>query len=282
MKIFNFVVLATTLTADALYASTTYTVEEAAKKGLVKLLIKSKGGYTGNVIEMKITNLSNDCLSLRLEAGRRLDSKKETEQDILVTKSENFYVAAKKEQAFNVFGMCCQAHNSGPTINALYSVGKIADSGLVKLARFIDQNKYYSDYTAQQAVWTVSDNNSLASIENGDRKDVEKFRSFVSKLTGRPIPAYDLVYKRDGYNAMGRPHQIDATFAYSVLYGDNVSMGIYNSDGKMVQLLFDQYPHDKGEYKLYYTFKIGNLPAGKYYTKMMMNGAVIKEEEIAF
>lgn len=281
MKMFNFLILATIVQINSIYAIT-YTVEEAAKKGLVKLAIKGKGGYTGSVIEMKIKNVTDQCLSLVLEAGRRLDSKDNTQQDILVTKSENFYMAARKEQAFNVFGMCCQAHNSSPKANSVYSIGKMADSSLIKLADYIDKNKFYENYTAQQAVWTISDNNSLASIESGDRKEVEGMRGFVSKLTGRPIPAYDLRYKRDGDGAMGRPHQIEATIAYQLDHGNNVTMAIYNSEGRMVQLLFDKYQHDKGDYKLYYTFRIGNLPAGKYYTKMTMDGVIVKQEEIAF
>ena len=36
----------------------------------------------------------------------------------------------------------------------------------------VEKNKYYSNYSAQQSVWVVSDNNSIGSIDDED-KDTE-------------------------------------------------------------------------------------------------------------
>ena len=134
----SFLLIAFSLSDIPVFANAVLSVEEAAKKGFVKLLIKSKGGYTGEVIEMKVQNLTNRKLDLRIEAGRRLDSKKQNEQDILVTKEQEFFVNANQTKSLNVSGMCCQAHNSCPTIKNEYLVGKLADSSLIKLAMYID------------------------------------------------------------------------------------------------------------------------------------------------
>ncbi|MBA3706670.1 MAG: hypothetical protein H0W84_12445, partial [Bacteroidetes bacterium] len=154
---------------NSILANNAISLEDAVKKGFLKLVIKSRGGYTGDVIEMKLQNNSSQKLDLNIEAGRRLDSKISTEQDILVTQSQDFFVNAKQTRTLMVYGMCCQAHNSCPRNNSDYSIGKLADSNLVKLANFIDKNKYYTNFTAQQAVWVVSDNKSLASITDGDK-----------------------------------------------------------------------------------------------------------------
>ncbi|MCE9540350.1 MAG: hypothetical protein K8R85_14210, partial [Bacteroidetes bacterium] len=193
----NLIVLALSITEVPVFANCAFSIEEAAKKGLIKLSLKAKGGYTGDVIEMKIKNLTNKKLDLKMEAGRILDSKKNNEQDLLVTKSEDFFVSANQLKTINVFGMCCQAHNGSPQSNSDYDIGKLADSNLIKLACYIDKNNYYSNYTAQQAVWTLSDNNSLASISGGEKEVVTGLRNFVSKLTGRVIPPYDITYNRE-------------------------------------------------------------------------------------
>ena len=72
----NLIVLALSFTEIPVFASAVFSIEEAAKKGLIKLSFKAKGGYTGDVIEMKIKNLTNKKLDLKIEAGRILDSKK--------------------------------------------------------------------------------------------------------------------------------------------------------------------------------------------------------------
>jgi hypothetical protein len=283
MKIVNFFMLASTITAESLFASNELNVQEAAKKGLVKLSIKGKGGYTGEVIEMKIINNTNQSLSLTVDPGLRLDSKAEDQQDIIVTKKQDVFLAARQQRTYNIFGMCCQAHNRAPLNNSVYTLGKPSDTTLVKLASFINDNNYYSSYTAQQAVWTVSDNNSIASIVDGTKEEVNKFRQYVSKITGRFIPLYNVYYKQDnGNNLRGRVDKIEGVLSYTLNINNRITVGIYDNTGKLVQLIFIQRPHERGDYKIYYTFKTKDLPSGEYYARMSMDGAVMKEEKIEF
>ena len=282
-KSINLIVLALSITEIPVYAGNLFSIEDAAKKGLIKLSIRGKGGFTGDVIEMKIKNLTNKKLDLKVEAGRILDSKKNNEQDILVTQEQEFFVNANQLKTLNVFGMCCQAHNSSPQNNSVYSVGKLADSSLIKLACFIDKNKQYSNYNAQQAVWTISDTNSLASISGGEKDIVTALRNFVSKITGRAIPAYDITYLQESENnVIGRATKIEGIFDYSVPVNGKVTIGIYDINGHLVQLFFKDIPHQKGECKLFYTFRTRNLDRGTYYARMNMDGNLQKEMKIEF
>ena len=279
----SFLLIAFSLSDTPVFANAILSVEEAAKKGFVKLFIKSKGGYTGEVIEMKVQNLTNRKLDLRLEAGRKLDSKKQNEQDILVTREQEFFVNANQTKSLNVSGMCCQAHNNAPTAKHEYLVGNIADSSLIKLAMFIDKNKYYSNYSAQQAVWVVSDDNSIGSIDDDDKDVKNNLRTFVSKLTGKAIPTYDVKYQsgNDG-SAMGRAVRIEGIFDYSLPMACHSSMAIYNERGELVQLIFENLQSERGEYKHYYTFRTKDLPQGTYYARVSADGMLQKEMKIVF
>jgi hypothetical protein len=282
-KSINLILMTLSVTETPVFSGTLSSLEEAAKKGLVKLIIKSKGGYTGDVMEMKIQNMSNQNLNLELEAGRRLDSKNNKEQDILVTKPQEVFLAAKQLKKINIFGMCCQAHNGAPKENSDYSIGHLADSNLIKLAEFIDKNQYYTNYSAQQAVWTISDNNSLASISSGNPDQVTNLQKYVSKITGRAIPAYQISYQQDNESdVLGRSYKIEGIFNYTVPENGKVTVGIYNEHGDLVQLIFKDIYHEHGDCKIFYKFRTHDLPRGTYYAKMNMNGAVRKEMEIEF
>jgi hypothetical protein len=179
--------------------------------------------------------------------------------------------------------MCCQAHNSSPQLNSEYGVGKMADSALIKLACFIDKNKKYTSYAAQEAVWTISDNYSLASIYGSDKEEENLFKKFVSILTGRPIPAYNITYLRENNTSVsGRASTIEGVFKYTVPHDGKVTIAIYDSNGKLVQLFANNYFHEKGDCKLFYTFKTRELNPGTYYAKMMMDGQVKNEMPIEF
>ena len=270
-------------TINQTFALNFVSLEEAVKKGFVNLIIKSKGGYLGEVIEMKVKNTSNRPLDVKLETGRKLDSKNNNEQDILVTKPEEFSLCSNQTKTIKVTGMCCQAHNLCPHENADYSIGRMADSNLIKLATFIDQNKYYANFSAQQAVWAVSDNNSLGSITDGNRTVVETLRRYVSKLTGKVIPPYEVSYVRNSEREVqGRARTIDGTFDYALPVNAHVTIGIYDENGVLVQALFQNIEHQRGNYKLYFTFRTLNLPSGVYYAKMKTNGSVGKEMKIEF
>lgn len=282
-KSINLIVLAISITEIPVFSGNILSIEDAAKKGLIKLSIKGKGGYTGDVIEMKIKNLTNKKLDLKVDAGKILDSKKNDEQDLLVVRSQDFFVDAHQLKTINVYGMCCQAHKASPQANSDYTLGKWADTSLIKLACFIDENKQYSNRTAQQAVWTLSDSNSIASISGGEKEIVTLFRKYVSKLTGREIPAYDITYLQESdHHVLGRATKIEGIFEYSVPANGKITIGIYDVSGNLVQLLFKNIPHKKGECKLYYTFRTRNLNSGTYFARMNMDGTVQKEMKIQF
>ncbi len=279
----NFLLIVFSIVELPAFSNSVLSVEEAAKNGFVKLIIKSKGGYTGAVIEMIVHNLTSRKLDLKIEAGRKLDSKHQNEQDILVTMDQEFFVNVNQVKTINVSGMCCQANNSAPTAKFEYSVGSMADSNFIKLARFIDKNKYYASYSAQQAVWVVSDDNSIGGIDDEDIEVKNKLRNFVSKLTGKQIPSYEISYKsgNDG-SAMGTAVKIDGVFDYSLANSSHATFAIYNERGEVVQLIFENLQSDKGDYKHYYTFRTKDLPKGIYYAKVNADGLLQKEMKIEF
>ncbi len=266
-----------------LLAKNCLSLEDAGKRGLVKLIIKSKGGFTGDVIEMKIKNLKKQNLELMLEAGRRLDSKNQNEQDILVTKEQEFVLNSEQFITINVTGMCCQAGNSCPSKNSEYSIGKMADTNLIKLAAFIDANKYYNSFAAQQAVWSISDHKSIGGINDGDAAITESLKKYVSKITGRPIPKYDVSYERQSpQEVLGHVKTIDGIFEYDLSANGHVTIAIYNSTGRLVQTLIQDIPHQKGFNRLYFTFRTSGLEQGRYLAKLQVDGKNEKEMPIEF
>jgi hypothetical protein len=275
------IVLALSIAASPVFAGNCLSIAEAAKKGLIKLVIKSKGGHTGSVIEMNVTNNTGTGLGLRLEAGRKLDSQKQDQQDILVTQAQEIFVSAKQQKNINVNGMCCQAHNASPAKGCMYGIGVMGDSNLVKIATFINKNELYNDHAAQQAVWVVSDNNSLGSITGSNADLVKQLRNYVSKVTGKVIPPYEVRYGNGtSGDLLGKPTRIDGIFSYNQPMNGHATFEIYNSAGKRVQIIIENECHERGDYKIYYTFRTRYLPEGVYYARLKLDGMLQKEEKI--
>ena len=91
-----------------------YTIDKACKAGLATIKIRGTGNYRGDCLKINIKNNGDDSLFILLEAGRRLDSKNNGEQDILVTKEQLYKLEPHQKKEFFVYGFCCQASNHAP------------------------------------------------------------------------------------------------------------------------------------------------------------------------
>lgn len=257
------------------------TVDQAARKGLIKVSIKGKGGFTGEVIEMKIKNLLAKTCKLKLKAGHRLDSKDSTTQDILVTHPEEFILASKEEKTYTISGMCCQAHNHSPGEKSIFKIGSMADSMLVKVAEFINTNKLQNSFAAQQGVWVVSDNNRMESINGGNKEETKMVQEFISKLTGKPVPTYTIDYETDNTLAFsGRPKELKGVIEYYLNTNALITCGVYDKRGKIVELFFLNQPSDTGTFKYEYTFHAAGIPKGEYFIRVYSDNQLKKEMKV--
>jgi hypothetical protein len=265
------------------HADNLTSIEDAVRKNLVAATISGKGGHTGEVIRIRLKNNKSHAVSYSMEAGRRLDSENNSQQDILVTKPVTLALLPNETKTFNLYGMCCQAHSSSPDSGSVFKVGKMADTNLVLLAKFIDQNKWYKNSTAQSAVWVISDNNPMEDI-GGDDPVSKKLQQFVSKLTGKQVPKYKVEYTLHDGGAVysGVPARIKGTFEYEIYTNGLVTFGIYDAQGHVVEMFFTDVPRDKGYYVFNYDFKTSDLPKGEYFARLRFEGQVKKEQKFTF
>lgn len=167
-------------------------LQKAIEGRMVEARITSLGIHQGNCISLWLKNGGNDTLHILVEAGRRLNSKEDQNQDILVVKDQLIVLSAKQEKAVTVKGYCCQASRHCPPLGALYDAGKIADSNLVKIARFINLH-CFGEAMEQCAVWVISDKHPVAGV--GDKNDSagNVLRRMLAGMRGEMLPWYSLV-----------------------------------------------------------------------------------------
>jgi hypothetical protein len=170
-------------------------LQEALQKKMVSMKAHSLGGHQGNCMEMQLQNLNPDSLEVTVEPGYKLNSEKETQQDILVIREALFVMKKGEAKKQNVYGFCCQNHNLSPSKGAKYNDKAKQDERLRILARFLNSSKF-EDHIAQQSIWAISDSIETASIgEAGRDSQIVKLRSMVSAIKGEPVPDYTIIQK---------------------------------------------------------------------------------------
>ena len=254
----------------------TVTIDKAYKSGIVKLKIRGTGTYKGNCLKMTLQNNTDDSLYILLEAGRRLDSKNNKEQDILVTKEQIFKLESHQKKDFSIYGFCCQASNHAPSRDSLFSIGKLADTNLVSLAKFCNINKFTVGET-QSAVWCVSDRRPLASISASN----ESLRYFVSKITKEEMPWYQLEYHDASSNTVfsDRVERVTGNIMYTLTKDDFYKIELHDAKGKLIQNFTENKVATKGTYDYWFNMQVSNYPKGKYYIHIYNGNELVTKKE---
>lgn len=174
-----------------LNSKTLVSLQKAFEKKYIKANAICKGGLELNY---SISNLLKDSLLIVIPAGWRFNSNagKNDYQDILVTHEEILTLKPRESKQFDIKGYCCEATKGGPIKGAPYTLGKLADSSLVFLARYLSTHQI--DKNSQQySVWAISDKKETANITASNDSIASLLRNFVATIKGESLPWYTLL-----------------------------------------------------------------------------------------
>lgn len=254
---------------------TTVPLEKAVKAGLINIKVRGTGIYKGECIKLSLINNKDDSLIIWLEAGRRLDSRNNHEQDILITKDQFFVLGKRQTKDFMASGFCCQLNNHAPGKDSVFFIGKKANPNLSTLAGFCNINKFSINDT-QSAVWCVSDKRPLASIPESN----EVLRKFVAKITKEEIPWYQIEYEKAGSNTQISQtiERISGNIAYTLPKDGSFKIELRNAKGYSVQDFASKKMVEKGNYDYWFDLQVSNFPQGSYFIYIYSGSEIIKKK----
>jgi len=257
-------------------------VAEAFKKGLVEVELLSKGGHEGDCMSMKVSNRINDSLFLAIEPGRILNSFDSAMQDILIIHDENFLLTSGEKIDLSIYGFCCESDNGSPWDSATFSLGAMGDSNLVAIAEFLNENDYPPDI-AQEAVWAISDDHSIASVYAEDVANIDKLKKFLSDLKGVEIPWYSAEYEKSGENDLRvfteRVESIAGEVEIWIPHHCIVDIRVEDELGRVMEVFEEMVAYGPGKYFYEFKFPVFDWPKGKYYLTIRTDGNALYRKE---
>lgn len=251
-------------------AKTLASLQKAFDKKYITAKAVCKGGLE---LDYSVTNLLKDSLVVIIPAGWRFNSNagKNDYQDILITQDQLLVLKPKQTKLFDVKGYCCEATKSGPIKGVPYTLGKMADSSLVLLARYLNTHKTDAN-TEQYSVWAISDGKETANITSSNDSIAALLRTFVATVKGEPLPWYTLL-KRARVSSSGQvsdnPIRFKADINYSVPETCYSYCYIVDANGQKVSEIFGKWllPENTA-YNA--NFNVAGLKKGEY--KLILEG----------
>ena len=259
---------------------TKISIQKAFDKKYITAKAICKGGLE---LDYSVCNLLKDSLLITIPAGWRFNSNagKNDYQDILMAHEEILVLRPKETKKFDIKGYCCEATKGGPQKGAPYTLGKMADSSLVLLARYLNTHKIDSN-TEQYSVWAISDGKETANITANNDSIASLLRTFVATVKGEPLPWYTLL-KRAKVTSRGEVHDHPVKFKADITYGVSEVCYSYcyivDSKGNKVSEIFGKWLQpDKSDYAA--NFNVAGLAKGDY--KLVLEGKNVPLFEKAF
>ncbi len=254
-------------------------IEKAATNPAVVVKFNSKGGHQGYCMEMAIENTSYDTCFAWVEAGRRLISDEEKQQDIFIVKSQYVMVEPRTKLLFSLFGFCCQSHDASPHAGTVFKMGYIENKDWQSLANTINTNNF--DMGAiQHAVWAVSNNHPVSSIDKGkDDKNMLLLQT-VAGIKHIELPWYNIGYKKSTDRLFSNvPSHIYSEINYNLPYNGEVSIVVRDRYGIVQSTLLEDVPKDQGKNKYYFDLDIGGWKDGNYTVEVVLDDNRIIEKK---
>jgi hypothetical protein len=259
---------------------TRISIQKAFDKKIISAKAICKGGLELNY---SVSNLLKDSLFITIPAGWRFNSNagKDDYQDILMAHEQILALKPKETKVFDIKGYCCEASKGGPRKGAPYTLGKMADSSLVLLARYLNTHEVDSN-TEQYSVWAISDGKETANITSSNDSIASLLRTFVARVKGEPLPWYTLL-KKAKVTSNGEVHDCPVKFKADINYVITETCYSYcyivDSKGFKVSEVFGAWLQPQNtDYQA--SFNVAGLAKGDY--KLVLEGKNVPLFEKAF
>jgi len=250
---------------------------EAADKNLISCSIVHlsaspdsllrKGGHP---LELSLNNLSGESLELVVASGQRFRSLDSTRQNLMILENQLITLKPGEKKKAAVIGVCINKSKSSPGKNK-YRIGKLASGVLLKVANFLGKNRIYGG-TAQQAVWTITDNTSIENVKGNTNIQTRMVRSFLYETTGRVRPPRET-------DPLSYPNvALNGNVGWTMPADQKVTLAVLDPEGRVVGYLFRDYSFKKGNQTYQFEFMDVALLPGINYKIQVISGTTVLSE----
>jgi len=234
-------------------------------------------GYAPKM-QLVIKNQTASPLSLDLEEGYLLQPDLPGYQAMLITQKINLNCPPNQKQQQFIYTMCTQLSHSGPGCNTHYKLGKKASGALLHLAQFI-RIKGYQNVTAQEAVWSITNDSPILSINSSNPAIEMNFQKLVAQLKGVDLEKLKQSETRKASAILAEYNGIrtDRNITFSSDSMTAVSVGYYDANNELITPLFTNRNFTKGKHSIRYNPYPISIHNKNYSVKMIRDSQVFKE-----
>lgn len=181
------VLLTSVLVLLSSYQYSTLSMEliQAIQDKKAAVVVASTGGHSGKCMQLKVTNQSAVPLYLEIAAGTIFIPDDDGEQTILVPKKNIIVLQKGETKLVAVNGYCTELTDRCPQTTSSFTIAKSTNKSLIDLVQFFAPLTCLDDALIQQAVWCLTNGESVSNVSGTDPATSKSVREFLFKQTGQ-------------------------------------------------------------------------------------------------
>lgn len=264
---------------------TQLTLSKAIEQNMVTVTGKTTNQeYDRLGLELTIKNNGSLRFNLMINTGVIFAPDSGDYQPLILAGGERMYMNPLHEGTIKVQTFCANSTKLAPHEGLTYSFSKNAGDTLTHILSFIQKNRIYGSL-GQSAVWVFTNGHDLREVYDGNNDFLsKKLLDYIVKETGRAMPDYfaQPVINDEAGKQVYDPKtlKIYARFEHELQESKELTLGIYNQAGEMIQPVFENRRYGKAGHRFRVEFEAEGVEAGKYYIRLKSGDEVLNEQMV--
>lgn len=235
-------------------------IEELINNNKVRVTINGKVQFNGQCLSFNLENLTADTLVVSLQSGNRLKSNHADFQNIFIIKSNTIQLLPHqtKINSGHVF------YYESPSSILNENQGEMTQENWLKLAEIIDANDFGID-AIQAAIWCITDNHPVSSIQSSDMKNIQLLRRIVTEIQKNELTWYYLTSSQDTTEVYPEKHKnLIGNIEFYLLSNSIITINIRNKQGEIMTTLLEESHVGVGKHVFSINVSVSSWPEGEY------------------
>lgn len=231
-------------------------------------------------LAIRLVNAARTKLEVKIPAGFVFVATDSSYQNIVITESVVATLQPGQTKQINLRGMCMERSDHAPSGTCHYNPDKMASDKIVKLAQFIEKNKFWSP-AGQQAMWTLINDEPLYAVSSLDTTQAAILQKYLSEITGKKIEEIpeDQSYL---YDYQVKPHKVTVggEVEFNMKHKIMVVWALYSEDGILLREMYNGPVEGHQILTFEYDAEVYSDPV--YYLKLVADDKVLYNKRLSF
>lgn len=255
------------------------TLELAVKEKSILFSIKATGSYSGKSLQSEIKNLKHKPIKLVFPAGTLFNAPSEDEQDLILPQEQFVFLKPNEKKQILLDGFCTNLNNHAPKQEGKFAlVPKLENKQMNRLLTYINRKKF-EPHTLQDAIWSITNNNSVTNIYGTNEQEVASLRKELFAITGQKEEWYQSPQNtqlNEDRTINRETASIKGGLVYQAHKGSKVHTEVLSPEGEVRIKSKDILHSYNGELTFHFEVQVTGWKKGKYKVNIVENSKVIQ------